>query len=97
VLVERIILEHHCDVAVLRLKVVHDPPANGDGAAADLLKAGDHAQGRRFAAARWTHQHDKLAILDGKVDVLDRDHGAVNLVHIGEHDVGHDARSSGRE
>jgi hypothetical protein len=97
VLIERVILEYHRNVAVLRLKVVHDPPADGDGAAADLLEAGDHAQRRRFAATRWAYQHDELAISDGKIDVLDRDHAAVNLVHISEHDVGHYVRSSARE
>src|SRR5262245_7417435 len=97
VLIERVILEYHRDVAVLRLKVVHDPPADGDGAAADFLEAGDHAQRRRFAATRWAYQHAKLAIFDGKIDVLDCDHVAVNLVHIGEYDVGHYVRSSARE
>src|SRR5262249_58170395 len=85
----RLIVESHRDAAALRLKVVHPPPADGDGAAADILEAGDHAQRRRFAATRWAYQHDKLAIFYRKIDVLDRDHVAVNLVHIGEHDVGH--------
>ena len=33
VLVERVVLEHHGDVAVFRLQAVHDPVADGDGAA----------------------------------------------------------------
>jgi hypothetical protein len=49
--IERVILEHHGDVAILRLQVVHDPAADLDRAAADLLEPGDHAQRRRFAAA----------------------------------------------
>ena len=89
-LIERVILEHHGDVAVLRLQAVDDPAADGDGAAADFLEARDHAQRRRFAATGRADQHDELAILDVEIDVLDRDHVAVNLVHVGQYDGGHD-------
>jgi len=42
--VERVVLEHHRDVAVGRLDLVDDTPANIDLAAGDGLKPCDHAQ-----------------------------------------------------
>ena len=50
--IERVVLEHHGDVAVLRRHVVDDVAADGDLAAGDVLQARDHAQRRRLAAAR---------------------------------------------
>jgi hypothetical protein len=49
--VERVVLEDHRDVAVLRREVVDDPVADGDLAAGDVLQAGDHPQGGRLSAA----------------------------------------------
>ena len=89
VLVERVVLEHHGDVAVLRLQVVDDPVADGDGAAGDVLQPRDHAQRRRLAAARRPHQHDELVVGDVQVEVLDGDDAAVGLVHVRERDLGH--------
>ena len=41
--VERVVLENHRDATVLRLHVVDDAVADLDGAAGDLLEAGEHA------------------------------------------------------
>ncbi len=49
--IERVILEHHGDVAVARAHVVDDPRADLDRAFAGLLEAGDGAQERALAAA----------------------------------------------
>ena len=54
--VERVVLEHHRDVAVLRLDVVDDLLVNGDRPPADLLEPGEHAQQRRLAAPRGADQ-----------------------------------------
>ena len=70
VLIERVVLEHHGDVAVFRLQAVHDPVADGDGAAADVLQPGHHAQGGRLAAARRSDQHDELVVGDVQVEIL---------------------------
>ena len=76
VLVERVVLEHHGDVAVLRLQAVDDAIADGDGAAGDVLQAGDHAQRRGLAAARRPDQHDELVVGDMQVEVLHGDDAA---------------------
>ena len=50
--VERVVLEHHRDVALGRLEVVDHAAADRDLAAGDLLQPRDHAQQRDLAAAR---------------------------------------------
>src|ERR671914_36362 len=57
--VERVVLEHHRDVAVLRRHVVDEVAADEDLARGRLLEPGDHAQRRRLAAARGSDQHDE--------------------------------------
>ena len=70
--VERVVLEHHRDVALARRKIVDDLSADADLAVADLLEPGDHAQRRRLAAAGGTDEHDELAFADLEVQVVDR-------------------------
>ena len=60
-----------------------------DVAAADLLQAGDHAQQRRFAAARRADEHHELAVRDVEVDAVEDRHGAVGLLDVGELEVSH--------
>jgi hypothetical protein len=66
--VERVVLEHHRDVAILRRQIIDDLPANADLAGGNFLKAGDHAQGRALAAAGRPHQHDEFVVGDIKVN-----------------------------
>ena len=66
--IERVVLEHHGDVAILRRHVVDDVAADQDLAAGDVLEPGDHAQRRRLAAARRAHQHHELVVGDIEVD-----------------------------
>src|SRR5262249_29974007 len=87
--IERVVLEHHGDVAILRLQMVHHPVADGDGAAADVLQPGNHAQRGRLAAAGRSDQHDELAVLDREVEVRHGDDVAVALAHIAEDEASH--------
>ena len=75
--VERVVLEHHRDVAILRRQVVDDPVADRDRAVGDLLEPGDHAQGRRLAAPGRPDEHEELAVLDLEGQVL---HGVEAVV-----------------
>ncbi len=88
--VERVVLEHEGDVAVLRVDVVHDSVADGELALGDRLEAGDHPQGGGLAAARRADQHEELAVTDVEVEVV---HGVVavivDLVDVLEGDLGH--------
>ncbi len=80
--VERVVLEHHGDVAVHRRKIVDHFSVDADLAGADLLQPGDHAQRGGLAAARRAHQHDELAVADLEVDVLDDVRGVELLVQV---------------
>jgi hypothetical protein len=68
--IERIVLEHHRDVAVGRLDLVHDPVADLHLAAGNRLKACDHAKKRGLAAAGRADQHAEGAVLDAERDAL---------------------------
>ncbi|ABA49062.1 phenol hydroxylase, putative [Burkholderia pseudomallei 1710b] len=66
--IQRVVLEHHRDVAILRLERVDDASTDRDLAFRHRLEAGDHPQQRRFPAARRADEHDELAVGDIDVD-----------------------------
>src|SRR5207245_4894932 len=68
--VERVVLEHHRDVAVLGLDLIDDLAVDRNGPAGNFLQPGNHAQGRGFAAPGRPDQHDKLLVFDGEADVV---------------------------
>jgi hypothetical protein len=68
--IERVVLEHHRDVALFRRNVVDAALADADLARADLLEARDHAQQRRLAASRRADQHGERAVGDVDVDAV---------------------------
>ena len=70
--IERVALEDHRDVAVLRRQVVDDLVADPDLAVADLLEPGQHAQRGRLAAAGRADEHHQLAVPDLEVEVVHR-------------------------
>ncbi|OSN30136.1 hypothetical protein BV344_05597 [Pseudomonas syringae pv. actinidiae] len=68
--IERIVLENHRDVARLGGDIVHADAVNHQFTGADLLQSGDHAQRRRFTAARWPDEDDELLVLNFEVEIL---------------------------
>ena len=72
---ERVRLEHGVDVAAVRRCAEHDLSRDADVAGVRLLEAGDHAQGRRLAAAGRPEQRDELARLDRERQVVDGEPG----------------------
>ena len=63
-LVERVVLKHHGDVAVARRQMVDHPVADADVAAGDVFQARDHAQRRRLAASgRADQRHELLSAI----------------------------------
>ena len=90
--VERVVLEHHRDVAIHRREVVHALRPDPDVAGRDLLEAGDHPQRRGLAAARRPDEDHELPVADVEVHVLHGMDGAVvELVDLGEDDLCHRA------
>jgi hypothetical protein len=68
--IQRVVLEHHRDVALFGRNVVDHALADADLAGADFLEAGDHAQQRGLSAAGGTDQYHELAVGDGNVDAV---------------------------
>src|SRR6185312_12420598 len=64
--VQRVVLEHHCDVAFARRQVVDGATVDADGARGDVFQARDRAQQRGLAATRWPHQYQQFAVRDGE-------------------------------
>ena len=69
--VERVVLEHHRDVAVLGGEVRDVAVADADGARRDVLEAGEHAQRGGLAAAGGADEDEELAVLDVEVERVD--------------------------
>ena len=67
--IERVVLENHRDVAILRSNVIDQTVADVELALRDLFKARDHAQGGGLTAAGRTDQNDELLILDVEAEV----------------------------
>ena len=91
--VERVVLEHHRDVALARLHVGDVGVADRDRAVGDLLEAGDHPQQRRLAAAGRADQHHELAVRDLERDLVDGlDAAGIDLRDRCESDAAHGGR-----
>ena len=69
--VERVVLEHHRDVAVFRREAGHDPLTDRDRARRRLIETGDHPQSRRLPASGGSDQDQELAVLGGDRQVVD--------------------------
>ena len=67
-----IVLKNHGYSAVFWLKIVNYFSVDLNGAAAYLLKAGDHAKSCAFAASRRTDEYHKLLVLYIQIKILDR-------------------------
>ena len=81
--IQGVALEHHGDVPVLGLHVVHPLAADEQVALGDVLQAGDHPQGGGLAAAGGAYQYDELLVRDLQVEVVDGGHLVViDLLYI---------------
>ena len=67
--IQRVVLENHRDIAVLRRNVVDQTVADVQLTFGNLFKTRDHAQRRGLAAAGRTDQNDKLLILDVQAEI----------------------------
>src|SRR5262249_14720528 len=89
--VERVVLEHHGDVAVLGLELIDHALANRHLPAGDALQPRHHPEQGGLAAARRTDDDDEFAIGDLHVDAMDdRDLVVVGLLDSTQLDLRHD-------
>ncbi len=88
--VQRVVLEHHRDVAIARRQVVDALAPDDELAVGDVLQTRDHAQRRRLPAARRADEDHELPVRDVEVDRLDRlEPVRVALGDLLELDLGH--------
>jgi hypothetical protein len=62
--VQRVILENHRDIPILRRDVVNRFLSDSHGPLRDRFQTRDHSQGRGLAATRGTNEHHELAVGD---------------------------------
>ena len=87
--IERVVLEHHGDVALARRHVVHDLAVDDDFASGHRFEPGDHSKNCALAAAGRSDEHDELAVGDLEVDAVDDLNVAVLLDQIFDDDMRH--------
>src|SRR4030095_10826682 len=84
------VLEDHAEVALSWLDIVDQAASDPDLARGGRLEASDHAQCRRLATTRGPYEHEKFALFDDEIQVLDRfDAAPKGLPQVSEFDAGH--------
>src|SRR6185369_10717523 len=87
--IERVALEHHGDVPVLRRQVGDRLAADADVTTGDVLEPGDHPERGGLSAAGGPHEDHELPILDREVHSGHGGHLAEAFLHSAEDDLGH--------
>ncbi len=80
--IERIILENHRDIPVLRGNIIHDPAIEPNGSARQVLKTSDDSEQCRFTTSRATNQGNELAIIDLQINPVQDSDQAVTLAKV---------------
>ena len=70
--VQGVALEHHGNLPLPGAHLVGAHAIDQEFAVGNILKAGNHAQGGRFATARRPHEHDKFTLFNLKIEVVHR-------------------------
>ena len=70
--IQRIVLEHHRDVAVFRRDIIDQLFADVQFAVGNLFQAGDHTQGGGFTATGRSDEDDEFLILDLQIEIGNR-------------------------
>src|SRR2546430_2198175 len=65
--IQRVVLEDHRDVPVLRWNIVHDPFSDADVTARLFLQAGEHSKRGGLAAPRRPDENEELGVTHGEV------------------------------
>jgi hypothetical protein len=84
---QRVVLEDHADVALVRRQAVDAPIAEANLAAVGLVEAGYEAEQRRLAAAGGPEQREQLAVADLEGDAVDGGGAREALADLSQRDV----------
>ena len=81
--IQRVVLEHHRDVAFFRFLLVDDLATDRYRPPGDGFEPGDHSEGARFPTARGAHEDEKLSVVDVDIEVCHRGEIVVSsLIHL---------------
>ena len=81
--VKGVILENHCDIAILGGDVVHELAVDIQLSLSDLFQTCDHAQRGGLTAAGGADQNDEFLIGYLKVELLHRDNALLGYLKVG--------------
>ena len=87
--VQAVGLEHHRNVAVLRLQIIDHLAVDLDLAGGNVLKAGDHPHRRCLATSRRAKKHQEFLVGDVEVKGVDSDEVTPSLGQVFQPDTGH--------
>jgi ABC-type ATPase involved in cell division len=93
---ERVALEHRVDGSPFGRRVLEVDAVEHDGAGIGQVESGNHSQERGLAAARRPEQREKLARVDRKADVIDRNEVAEASGDVADFEQRHRRLSRGR-
>ena len=68
--IQRVVLENHCDVTILRSDVVYQTVTDVQFALGDFFQTSDHSQCGGLSAAGRTYQNDKFLILNFQIYIF---------------------------
>ena len=68
--IKSIVLEHHCDVSILGLKIVNDLIINTEFSCSNFFKSCDHTQRGGLAATGRTDKYDKFLVVNVHAEVV---------------------------
>ena len=68
--IKSIVLEYHCDIAVLRLYVIYDLVADLQFAGRNILQSCYHTKGGRLTASGRSYEDDELLIRYLQVEIF---------------------------
>ena len=74
--IQRVVLEHHRDIAILRRHVVDQLIADIQLAFGNFLQTGDHTKSRRFTAAGRANQNKEFLVFDFQIKIGNRNNAA---------------------
>ena len=74
--VQSVVLEHHCDISVLRSNIVCELIADVKLTLADLFEACDHSKRGGLTAAGRTNENDELLVFDVQAEICNSGNAA---------------------
>ena len=81
--IERVVLENHCDIAILGCDIIYQLAIDVELTSGDVFKSCYHTQRCGLSASGWSYQYDEFLVLDVKVEIMySCDLVVIHLLHV---------------